>query len=132
MEKAGWIVDVDHVNNENYQKMCGNNTFWGYGYLRDGSISTVFEGSGKGTLIFGNCNTRGAVYVYLNRKQVGYAPPNSTDIISHFDYKSGDKLMLQDKKAAIISIQSLRLSSCYGTVSTSENEILGKSSVAFV
>ena len=125
MEKAGWIVDVDHVNNENYQKMCGNNTFWGYGYLRDGSISTVFKGSGKGTLIFGNCNNRGAVYVYLNRKQIGYAPPNSTDIVSHFDYKSGDKLKIQDKKSAIISIKSFRLSSCQGTISTSENSISG-------
>ena len=125
MEASGWIVDVDHINNEIYEKTCKSNQFWGYGYLRDGVVSTVFEGSGHGTLIFGNCHDRGAVQANLNRKIIGFAQPNQTEIVAQFDYKPGDKLMIKDKKAAIISIKSLTLS-CEGTISTPKTKISGK------
>ena len=124
MEAAGWIVDVDHINNEIYEKTCKSNPFWAYGYLRDGSISTIFEGSGHGVLVFGNCHDRGAVQADLNRKVIGFAQPNQTEIVAHFDYQPGDKLMIKDKDAAIISIKSLTLS-CEGTISTPETTISG-------
>ena len=128
MEAAGWVLDVDYINNKNYEAMCKANPFWGYGYLRDGEISTVFEGTGKGALVFGNCHSRGAVYVNLNRKRIGYAPPSQLEIVSNFEYKPGDKLVLQDIKSGITSIKSLTLS-CYGTPSTSSNEVSGKTFV---
>ena len=130
MEAAGWVLDVDYINNKNYEAMCKDNPFWGYGYLRDGEISVVFEGTGKGTLVFGNCHSRGAVYADLNTKRIGYAPPNQLEIVSKFDYMPGDKLALKDAKSGITSIKSLTLS-CYGTPSTSSNEISGKTFVDY-
>ena len=55
---------------------------------------------------------------------IGYASPNQLEMVANFEYKPGDKLMLQDKKSGIISIKSLTLS-CQGTISTSENKISG-------
>ena len=80
-----------------------------------GTLEKKFEGHGKATLKFKNCNDIGFVQIFLNKKPIQVE--DELDYDAYFDknqkaefvYKSGDILVLKEEKGATIKISSLIL-----------------------
>ena len=125
MEANGWVVDVDHWNHgvingfngweiawnhQDYVNNCGNESFWGYKHKYSiGRVSAVFQGSGAGELIYGNCWPYGVTKVYLNDDEIGQANPKQFKLVTNFNYKAGDILKLEELDFGVIKINSLKL-----------------------
>ena len=122
MKDGGWIVDGALKSDYRYAKYCilyneeGYTTFWG---CTSGSkvayVVATFQGSGRGTLDFGNCHpveNPSATIVYLNDIRIGAADPNNKSVVISFDYKRDDVLKITEQGTAIIKINSLKLEAC--------------------
>ena len=84
------------------ESSCGIGNTW-YGWIGGspvGSVWTVFQGFGTGTLSFGNCHSHGNVKVFLNKKAIAEATPLQRKEIS-FDYSVGDVLKMGEYDTAI-------------------------------
>ena len=105
---SGW--KTDSILNTGYESTCAGNTgnTW-YGGLPNapvGSIWTTFQGTGMGTLSFGNCHpTRGHVKAFLNEKAIAEATPLQRKEIS-FGYSLGDVLKIREYNYAIWKLYS--------------------------
>ena len=88
MKKGGWIVDDAMEQDNKYSANCGGyGTFWGYKWgWAVGSVEATFKGSGRGTLDFGNCFTRGFTNVYLNGNLISSAGKNQKSKVVNFEY----------------------------------------------
>ena len=74
-----------------------------YGWLPNGpvgSIWTTFQGTGTGTLSFGNCHKGGNVKVFLKEKSIAEATSLQRKEI-FFDYSVGDILKIREYNTAI-------------------------------
>ena len=113
MEKGAWKFDVSHWNKNEYNDMCGNDTWYGfYSGRRMGSISANFKGSGFGILKFGNCWAHNEVEVYLNYDKIAFALGNVINQEILFHFSPGDTLEVMED-TAIIKLHSLSIK-CYG------------------
>ena len=104
MDINRWSIDVEYFNDNapQYQDRCAKENFYGFkGGPKEGSVSAVFKGNGKGHLVFGNCFNRGHVTVSLNDQELERAGPNEQKTI-RFDYIQGDRLKIAEDFAIII------------------------------
>ena len=122
MISAGWNlkdIELDPIKKSKYTKYCGTETFWGYKYGKPvGKITYNFKGDGKATLKFGNCYKRGRANVYLNKTFLASTTRYENKTI-HFEYKSGDTLMVEETGTGIFIIRSMKIS-CSGKVASNE------------
>ena len=112
MEKNGWKFYVSPWGQKDFIDICGNDTW--YGFYRGsgkGIVSTRFEGSGIGTLNFGNCWNHNEVAVYLNNYKISYAVGGMSKKEIQFRFFPGDKLQVTED-GAIIKLHSLSIT-CY-------------------
>ena len=101
MEVGGWNVDGVPDNNDNLPENCV-----------PGFVTATFKGSGRGTLDFGNCFTRGFTKVYLNGTLISSAGKNQKSKVVNFKYNKGDVLKINEEKTGIIKINSFKLEGC--------------------
>ena len=102
----GWKTDSKTLNT-GFESTCDFDDTW-YGYLSGnpvGSIWTTFQGTGTGTLSFGNCYKAGTVMVFLNEKVIAEATSLQRKEIS-FDYSAGDVLKIGEYNTAIWKLYS--------------------------
>ena len=97
----GWQTDSIALNT-GFESTCDDGNTW-YGFTSGepvGSIWTTFQGTGNGTLSFGNCfgNAFGNVKVFLNEKVIAEATSKQRKEIS-FDYSVGDVLKIGEYHA---------------------------------
>ena len=109
----GWVVDVT-TSNTQYNAQCGNKAWFGWkGGSAVGAVSASFTGSGKATLIFGNCWTGGNVIAYLNSKMIGTVQ-NFGNTTIEFTFSKGDVLTIKELNTALIQLHKLTIE-CEGT-----------------
>ena len=123
MEENGWMFNIDHSNGNDvvpaHRKNCDNrdgyngNTFYGYKIgLEEGSVSTIFNGSGKADLIFGNCGSEKSGYVLasLNDEELHrHHGKNIHKNIISFSYTKGDVLKIKEINNGIIKLYAIIL-----------------------
>ena len=117
MENNGWSFDINSHESSTYIDTCGaHNTWYGYTYPGDGTITATFTGSGTATLDYGNCftdtNHNGKVNVHLNGNLIDVANTNTASKQIKFDFSPKDVLLLSET-VGIIKLNSLKLS-CKG------------------
>lgn len=81
-------------------------------HLNDGFISrlsTVFTGSGRAEVSFGNCNNKGKTVMFLNNEQIGKAGPDQIAVPITFSYKPRDTLHIEGIEGGIIHINSIQI-----------------------
>ena len=114
MMRNGWNVDVDYSNGEDrkdenvVKQHCTPDTFYGYKVGDQvGRVSTIFKGSGKIHLKYGDCydNKNSYVMASLNGVEI-----DRTKFRYHwvsFHYKKGDFLEIKELDIGIIQILQL-------------------------
>ena len=117
MKKNGWILEPSTQDSMNpgrkveFSQVCGNDTWYGYADGDTvGSVQPTFEGNGKATLDFGNCQSQGYVKVFLNGVEISRANAMTPTVQVIFEYSKGDTLLIKELKSSIIKINSLNLS----------------------
>ena len=112
MINNGWTVDVTDDNTNTDFDSCDKNTFFGY---KDGDqvgqVSTIFRGTGRATLVFGNCWSTGYLSVYINGTEIGRAYGNTKASV-RFSYSKGDALRIKEFNSAIIALYSFAIDGC--------------------
>ena len=77
-----------------------------------GSISTVFSGSGRASLDFGNCFfLDGTVYAYLDGNEIASASKETPSVTVEFDFYVGSILKITEV-IGIIQFNSLDIIQC--------------------
>ena len=115
MHENGWIFDVAESMPFRYTAKCSKNSWFGFtGDNPVGFVSTIFKGSGKATLNYGNCYSTGVVKVYVNNFLRSKASANVKHKMVTFEYSKGDVLKILEINTAIIKLNSLELD-CRGT-----------------
>ena len=110
MKKNGWKLNIRHSMTSVYSPQCGMDTWFGYNHGRSvGSVQTMFHGTGKAVLNFGNCYQSGRVIVYLNGREISGANKNTPRKEVEFQYSKGDILRIDEVLVAIIKLNSLEL-----------------------
>ena len=98
MEFVGWNIKIQTETNPSLIDECGKTTFLGWYKDKssdDGTVSTVFQGSGRASLNFGTCGgtVQSRVRAFLNDELIATAF-NKIDSSINFYYKSKDELRL--------------------------------------
>ena len=110
MERNGWKLNIRCSMTSKFSPQCGRDTWFGYNYAQSvGSVQTMFQGTGKATLNFGNCYGSGHVIVYLNGREISRANAYQPRIDVEFQYSKGDILYIVEVNTAIIKLNSLHL-----------------------
>ena len=125
MEKNGW--NTTNMNNfdGNDETCCKERectypqctvprqcTFYGsLGGNDIGSISTIFKGSGKAILSYGNCYPEGNVLVFLNDKELDRTSSLESQKAVSFRFRKGDVLKIEED-LAVIKLYSFVLQDC--------------------
>ena len=108
MEKGGWVFNVDSSKNRYWEGRCGKDTWYGLtSGAANGYVQATFDGSGKGTLNYGNCYEYGWVRVYLNNVMISQANANIKNKMVDFQFSKGDVLKIAE--AGIIKLNSLKI-----------------------
>ena len=113
MKAAGWnFGSLLKINDSVYKNQCKDYPFWAYqSGIGVGSISTVFQGSGSGTIIFGNCyldeSPSSKTTVSLNDNLIGTA--TKTKVTLNFNFTKGDILEVEEINTGILGIYSFHL-----------------------
>ena len=94
-------IDKDHCKQVNF--MGDRNG----GFIS--RVSTVFIGTGRAEISFGNCNNKGETRMFLNNVEIGKAGPQSESNPGTFSYKGRDTLHIEGKEGGIISINSIKI-----------------------
>ena len=132
MEKNGWVFDILHHNDKDFQSSCGSSDTW-FGYSKSGIqsqdsgngwLSATFSGSGTFTLDYGNCHSSGKVSVYFNGILQEIAPSNSPSQKISLDFSPSDVLLLEETSEGIIKLNSLTLS-CKGKICLRDYNCVG-------
>lgn len=111
MERSGWSFNTNNDKRVEYKDSCGvHDTWYGYKYPGDGSVTATFTGSGTATLDYGNCHTVGCVIVYLNGEIQDITYKNTPSKEITFDFSPNDVLLLSETEGeTIIKLNSLKI-----------------------
>ena len=136
MVHNGWLFSRKSLKNAKQLKDCGTGSWmtscgkgtWYCSGKAIGSIKTVFKGSGKATLHFGNCNRKGTVKVFLNddlkstaetRMRNGRREGERNNVA--IEFKKGDELKIMEYKSAILELYSFTVKCNAGSAGCSRD-----------
>lgn len=123
MEQAGWVFDWADPND--FKPSPGSaglpqDSYWGYKFPGDGSITVVLQKSGTLTLDFGNSWSAGLVSVYLNENLQDSALPTTPSQTVTFSFSHLDVLRIEEAPDAVMVINSISFN-CPTSCSSSED-----------